>query len=206
MSADVFVQTSLYFLALINPASKVFLLSSVDPPYTRAELLKISMTATSVALVILLVLSAVGHVLLHEVFRVEIYSLQVAGGVVLFVIGLTAVRKGRFYEQDFHRATDISVVPLAAPLIAGPGTITAAISFASTQGLPTTALSLTVALIVNFVVMLLSLWIGRILERLHAFGPLIRITGLIVTAVAVQMTLSGLADWLVTVQLPAATS
>lgn len=206
MSADVFVQTSLYFLALINPASKVFLLSSVDPPYTRAELLKISMTATSVALVILLVLSGIGHVLLHEVFRVEIYSLQVAGGVVLFIIGLTAVRKGRFYEQDFHRATDISIVPLAAPLIAGPGTITAAISFASTQGLPITALSLTVALIVNFGVMLLSLWIGRILERLHAFGPLIRITGLIVTAVAVQMTLSGLAEWLASVQLPAATS
>lgn len=202
MSVDVFVQTSLYFLALINPASKVFLLSSMDPPYTRAELLKVSLTATSVALVILLVLSGVGHVLLHEVFRVEMYSLQVAGGIVLFLIGLTAVRKGRFYEQDFHKATDISIVPLAAPLIAGPGTITAAISFASTHGLTITALSLTTALVVNFVVMLLSVWIGRILERLHAFGPLIRITGLIVTAVAVQMTLSGLAEWLGVVLAP----
>ena len=55
---------------------------------------------------------------------------------------------------------------------------------------------MTTALVGNFVVMLLSVWIGRILERLHAFGPLIRITGLIVTAVAVQMTLSGLAEWL----------
>lgn len=196
MDVDVFVQTSLYFLALINPPSKVFLLSSMDPPYSRAELLKVSVTATSVALVILLVLSGIGHFLLHEVFRVEMYSLQVAGGIVLFIIGLTAVRKGRFYEQDFHGATDISIVPLAAPLIAGPGTITAAISFAATQGIAVTMISLAVALAVNFLVMLMSLWIGRILERLHAFGPLIRITGLIVTAVAVQMTLSGLSQWL----------
>ncbi len=203
MSAEAFVQTSLYFLALINPPSKVFLLSSMDPPYSRAELLKVSVTASSVALVILLVLSGIGHFLLHEVFRVEIYSLQVAGGVILFIIGLTAVRKGRFYEQDFHRATDISIVPLAAPLIAGPGTITAAISFAATQGIAITMISLTVALAVNFLVMLMSLWIGRILERLHAFGPLIRITGLIVTAVAVQMTLSGLSQWLGPILSPA---
>jgi small neutral amino acid transporter SnatA (MarC family) len=51
--------------------------------------------------------------------------------------------------------------------------------------------------------MLMSLWIGRILERLHAFGPLIRITGLIVTAVAVQMTLSGLSQWLGPILSPA---
>jgi len=205
MSAEAFVQTSLYFLALINPPSKVFLLSSMDPPYSRAELLKVSVTASSVALVILLLLSGIGHFILHEVFRVEIYSLQVAGGIVLFIIGLTAVRKGRFYEQDFHGATDISIVPLAAPLIAGPGTITAAISFAATQGVAITALSLTAALAVNFLVMLMSVWIGRILERLHAFGPLIRITGLIVTAVAVQMTLSGLSQWLGPILSPAPT-
>jgi len=205
MSAEAFVQTSLYFLALINPPSKVFLLSSMDPPYSRAELLKVSVTASSVALVILLLLSGIGHFILHEVFRVEIYSLQVAGGIVLFIIGLTAVRKGRFYEQDFHGATDISIVPLAAPLIAGPGTITAAISFAATQGMAITMVSLTVALAVNFLVMLMSVWIGRILERLHAFGPLIRITGLIVTAVAVQMTLSGLSQWLGPILSPAST-
>lgn len=205
MSAEAFVQTSLYFLALINPPSKVFLLSSMDPPYSRAELLKVSVTASSVALVILLLLSGIGHFILHEVFRVEIYSLQVAGGIVLFIIGLTAVRKGRFYEQDFHGATDISIVPLAAPLIAGPGTITAAISFAATQGMAITMVSLTVALAVNFLVMLMSVWIGRILERLHAFGPLIRITGLIVTAVAVQMTLSGLSQWLGPILSPAPT-
>lgn len=134
MNIDTFVQTSLYFLALINPASKVLILSSMQPPYSREELLKVSTRATFVALLILLLLSVIGHFLLKTIFQVEIYSLQVAGGIILFFIGLTAVRKGCFYEQNLQGSSlDISIVPLAAPLIAGPGTITAAISFPSTH-------------------------------------------------------------------------
>jgi multiple antibiotic resistance protein len=197
MTFDALLQTSLYFLALINPASKIFILSSMDPPFSSADLRRVSTKATSVAMVILLMVSTIGHFLLHWVFRVEIYSLQVAGGVVLFIIGLTAVRKGRFYEQDFHNVTtDISIVPLGAPLIAGPGTITAAISFASTHGISITIVSLAMALVVNFCFMLSSVWIGKALTRFNVFGPLIRITGLIVTAVAVQMVLTGLSQWL----------
>ena len=100
--------------------------------------------------------------------------------------------------QDNH--TDISIVPLAAPLIAGPGTITAAIAFASNYGETITMLSLTLAVFVNFLFMLGSRGIGRVLERLSATGPLIRITGLVVAAVAVQMVLGGLGEWLVTVK------
>ncbi len=197
MSIDTFVQTSLYFLALINPASKVLILSSIQPPYSKRELLKVSTRATFAALLILLSLSVIGYFLLKKIFQVEIYSLQVAGGIILFIIGLTAVRKGRFYEQDPQAPSmDISIVPLAAPLIAGPGTITAAISFSSTHGVSITILSLTTAIMINFVVMLSSLWIGKTLERFRVFGPLIRIAGLIVAAVAVQMVLTGISQWL----------
>jgi multiple antibiotic resistance protein len=171
MDFDILVQTSLYFLALINPASKVFILSSVRPPYSRRELLKISSKASFVALVILLVLSAVGHYVLKFVFQVEIYSLRIAGGAVLFIIGLTAVRKGRFYERNAsEQADDISIVPLAAPLIAGPGTITGAISYSSTHDVPVTMLALTIAVFINFLIMLSSLGVGRVLEKFHAFG------------------------------------
>jgi multiple antibiotic resistance protein len=191
------IQTSLYFLALINPASKVFILSSVNPPYSKSELLKISAKSSFVALVILLVLTGLGIWILKSIFQVEIYSLKIAGGIVLFIVGLTAVRKGRFYEQNVQDAiSDISIVPLAAPLIAGPGTITGAISYSSAHGIPITMISLTIAVTVNFLIMLSSIWIGKTLEKLHVFEPLIRITGLIVAAVAVQMILGGLSDWI----------
>jgi len=190
-----FLETSLYFLALINPASKVLILSSAEPVYSGKQLFNISAKSTFIALSILLLLACAGYFVLKKVFHVEIYSLQVAGGIILFLIGLTAVRKGRFYEQDISGGEDISIVPLAAPLIAGPGTITAAISFSSTVGIEMTVLSLTVAVMANFVIMLMSLWLGKILKKLNLIGPLIRITGLVVAAVAVQMVLTGLAQW-----------
>ncbi len=196
MTIKLLLENSLYFIALINPASKVFLLSSMDPPYTWEELKAVSVKSTAVALLLLYSLTLVGSFILKVVFHVDIYSLRVAGGIVLFIIGLTAVRQGRFFEQTTQSPSDISIVPLAAPLIAGPGTITASIAFASENGTVVTLVAVTIAVMVNFAVMLGSRWIGRMLERFSIIGPLIRITGLIVAAVAVQMILVGLGEWL----------
>lgn len=195
------LENSLYFLALLNPASKILFLASKKPAFTARQIWHISYRSTIVALILLLVFCVVGQFLLEHIFHISIYSLKVAGGIVLFIIGFTAMRKGVFYQrdsgdEDHESIDDISIVPLAAPLIAGPGTITAAISFSAEYGLISTVLALTLAVLVNFVFMLFSLGINRVLEYLCITGPLIRITGLIVSAVAVQMIFDGSAEWL----------
>jgi multiple antibiotic resistance protein len=198
MELSQIIENTLYFLALINPASKVLFLASKQPAYSRRELISLSLRSTIVALSILVILTTIGNFLLLTIFHVEIYSLSVAGGIILFIIGLTAVRQGRFFEssKETEATSDVSVVPLAAPLIAGPGTMTAAISFASMHGTGVTLVCITLAVIINLVCMLLSTEINRALEKLNATGPMIRITGLIVTAVAMQMIFSGTATWL----------
>jgi multiple antibiotic resistance protein len=197
LSPSFLVANSLYFLALINPASKIFLLSSNVPPYSWRELRSISLRATAVAFVILAALGCGGSVLLDTVFQVQLYSLKVAGGIILFLVGLTAVRKGVFLDTEANEeAADISIVPMAAPLIAGPGTITGAISFNAMHGRCATIGCLSLALAINLLLMLCSLQIGRLLQKFHATGPLIRITGLIVAAVSVQMIFSGCETWL----------
>jgi multiple antibiotic resistance protein len=197
MSGLFIISSILYFLALINPASKVFLLCSIDPRPTRRELVQLALKSTLVAFLILLLVIAAGTPLLQYVFRVQLYSLKVAGGVVLFIVGLSAIQRGRFHESAQRgKPDDLSIVPLGAPLIAGPGTITAAISFSSEQGSGLAALAMTIALVINCVIMLVAFPIGRQLERIHATGPLVRITGLIVAAVAAQIVFDGLNDWL----------
>jgi len=199
MHWNILLESSIYFLALINPASKVLLLSSMDPPLSRKLIWEISVKATLAAFGILVLLAAFGHFLLSDLFRVEVYSLRISGGIILFLFGLKAVQQGRFYENDPHQArpAEMSIVPLGAPLIAGPGTITASIAYASEHGIATTLLALLFALLANLVLMLFSKSIGKLLERMHATGPLIRITGLIVSAVAVQMVCAGAGEWLV---------
>jgi len=195
------LENSLYFLALLNPASKIFFLASKKPAFSTNQLWKISLKSTLVAMALLLIFCVVGQFLLEKVFKIDLYSLKVAGGMVLFIIGYTAMRKGVFYQNDNDEKTevvedDISIVPLAAPLIAGPGTITAAISFSSEFGLASTLTALGLAVFINFLLMLCSLWINKVFEKLYITGPIVRITGLIVAAVAVQMIFNGTAEWL----------
>lgn len=119
---------------------------------------------------------------------------------MIFVIGWLAVREGRFFQKREHEMrqdfNELSVVPLAAPLIAGPGTITIVISYSALYGNLSCMISVAIALTVNFITMLFSQPISRLLHLLHLTGPLIRITGLIVAAVAVQMVLNGITEWL----------
>ena len=191
-------ENALYLLALLNPASKVMFLASCDPPLTRKQNFELTWKSSVAAMVILALVAAAGQFLLCRIFRVELYSLQITGGLVVFVIGWTAIQEGRFLQrknnelrQDF---TDLSLVPLAAPLIAGPGTIAAAISGTAEFGLLSTSLALSLAIGLNFIIMLFSPAINSCLGKVHALGPLIRLTGLIIAAVAVQMIITGLKE------------
>lgn len=198
MELSQIIENTIYFLALINPASKILYLAAKQPPYTRKELFSISIRSSFAALLILLILTSTGNFLLETIFHVEVYSLSVAGGIILFIIGLNAVRYGRFYEKKSLLQADenITIVPLAAPMIAGPGIMTAAISFASIHGVLITMICLIIAIFINLITMLFSSKIGNFLEKISATGAVIRITGLIVTAVAMQMIFNGCANWL----------
>lgn len=194
--ADI-VEWSIYFLAIINPASKLFLLASIDPPYTWKELWGISSRSSIAAFLILAFLAVMGKVLLVNLFHIDIYSLRIAGGMVLFLTGLRAVQAGRFYEkQDLVNIPDLSIVPLAAPLIAGPGAIAASISLTSTHGMKFSLLIIAISIVLNLLIMLSSLKVGKILDRVNAIGPIVRITGLIVISMAVQMVLAGVSEWM----------
>ena len=193
-------ENALYFLALLNPASKVMFLSTYEPALSRKQIFELSWKSSCAAFVLLMVFELVGIFVLKSIFRIELYALQITGGLVIFAIGWLAIREGRFFQrqekdlqQDFN---EISIVPLAAPLIAGPGTITIVISYSALYGNVSCAISVFAALLVNFIVMLFSQPISRLLHTLHLAGPLIRITGLVVAAVAIQMMLSGLSQWI----------
>ena len=207
------VENSLYLLALLNPASKVMFLATYQPALSVRQIRELAWKSSLAALVILIVLAGAGEIVLSKIFRVELYSLRITGGLVLFMIGWIAVREGRFVNKkdepqssskfsgtdetgQMPDITDVSLVPLAAPLIAGPGTIAASISGTAQHGWSFMALSLFLAIFINFLVMLFSGSINRVLVKLHLLGPLIRLTGLIISAVAVQMIIAGLKECL----------
>jgi multiple antibiotic resistance protein len=196
MAADSsLIDLTLYFIVLINPLSKVFILSAMTGRH-MSELRAVSMKSSMVALILLLLSAAAGNLILHNIFHVEVYALKVAGGLVIFYMGFKALTKGVFFEvKEKDSLEDMSIVPLASPLIAGPATITAAISLPLEYGFWVTATAIVIAVAVNLVIMRFSKHIGHFLIEHNVMGALIRITGLIVAAIAAQIFLSGLATW-----------
>ncbi len=187
---------TLYLLALINPISKVSVLAVLSTEARREDFRAVAAKSSLTAALILFGSMVFGDLLLRSVFNVQVHSLRLAGGAVLFWVGFNALRKGVFFEHDTHtRFADIAIVPLACPMIAGPATIAASIALRARYGIWVPALAMLLALAVNHVAMLFSRAIGGILTRFNLLGALIRITGLIVMALGVQMILDGIADW-----------
>ncbi|NLW50439.1 MAG: MarC family protein [Candidatus Brocadiaceae bacterium] len=183
----------LYLLALINPVSKISVIAASSWAGQPAEFRAIINKSSAVALAILFGTMLFGQFVFTQVFRVELHSLNVAGGIVVAWFGFNALRQGVFFEKAIEqRLSDMAIVPLACPLIAGPATIAASLTMTAAGDLRMPALAVLVALAVNHVIMLFSLPIAALLRGLNVLGALVRLTGLVVMTIGVQMVLNGL--------------
>jgi multiple antibiotic resistance protein len=135
--------------------------------------------------------------LLRNVFHVQLYAFKIAGGLVLLYRGFEALNKGVFFEFDEKmRLADISIVPLASPMIAGPAAISASLSFPVKYGLTIALISIVVSVLINLLIMLYAKVISAFLTKLNFMEASIRITGLIVATIGIQMVLDGITDYI----------
>jgi len=181
------------FIALVNPIQKVFVITSLQQQFDIKSTKIIAVKASITALIILLFFYLVGNIVLNYVFRIELYAFQITCGVVLFYNGLSGLQKGMFLKLERNMTIrDISAVPIAMPMIAGPATITAAVTFYADYGHVVTIISIVAALAVNLVFMLYANKIGSVLSKYNLMNPLVRIFGLIVATIGTQMVLNGI--------------
>ena len=189
---SIFVNVTLLLLALINPMSKIAVISVLPESATMEDVEKISLRSTLVAFGMLVLFAFAGNLILSEVFHVELYSFQMVGGFVVFFYGFMALRQGVFFEiSSQQKLQDLSIVPIASPLIAGPATITAVITLSAQHGLVLVIGALAAALILNLGAMLLARGISKPLIKFNLLGALIRIIGLFVASMGVSMILTG---------------
>lgn len=183
-------------LALVNPIQKVFVMTTLHAQFDESKTRFIATKATLTAFIVLLFFLLLGELVFSYVFHVELYAFQITSGIVLFYNGINGLQKGAFIRVDSAvNLKDITAVPIAIPMIAGPATITAAVTFPAHYGHTNTIVSMAVALGINYLFMYYSRPIGKILNRFNLMGPLVRIFGLIVATIGVQMMLNGIASF-----------
>ncbi len=189
-------------LALVNPVQKIFVITSLQNQFTDKDLKYLSLKASITAFIILILFLFLGQLIFNYVFHIQLYAFQATCGAVLFYNGITGLQKGVFLQVDQNvKLEDLSAVPIAMPMIAGPATITAAVTFPAHYGLEITTIAIFMALFVNLLFMLYSRPIGNLLTKYNFMNALIRITGLIVATIGVQMVFTGIANFITSLKI-----
>ncbi|HEY6722217.1 MAG TPA: MarC family protein [Burkholderiales bacterium] len=166
----------------------VSLLRQVDPK----RRVRVIVRECAIALAVLLIFAPFGSSLL-ELFGLSDRSLNLAGGVILFLIALRMIFRGP--EGIFGEAAsgEPFIVPLAIPSIAGPAAIATVVLLVSRapQRLTEWLLAVTVAIGVSLVVLVFAERISRWLSE-RVLAAFERLMGLLLTAIAVEMLLRGI--------------
>ncbi|HET7175646.1 MAG TPA: MarC family protein [Gammaproteobacteria bacterium] len=164
---------------------------------------RMAFKGTLLAAAILLMFAFIGDWLLNTL-GITLPAFKIAGGVLLFLIAIDMVfarqsggRSATGSEQEEARhKEDISVFPLAFPLIAGPGALTTVLLMVGeTRGQPLFFMALIgVLLVVLLLVLLCLLMAGGLMRLLGETGTNVmdRLFGVILAALAVQFVMDGL--------------
>ncbi len=127
MTFEDFVNFFFTLLVICNPISGLSFLLSLSQGRSAEEKHKIAITTGIAVIVVLLIVTFTGPLFL-EIFGISLGAFQVAGGFVIFLLALSMlraeqsrIRQTREDEKEATHKESIAVVPLAIPIIAGPG-------------------------------------------------------------------------------------
>ncbi len=139
--------------------------------------------------VILTIFVFLGNGILNA-FRISIESFRIAGGLILMLLGLQ-ILFGWESPAKMEPETDISVVPLATPLIAGPGMITSAVILSKQYGYVVTLIGIAANLALSLVLFRYAHLVLRLLGR-KGTVVFAKVMGLILVAIGVEFIRSAL--------------
>lgn len=202
MSFELFVSAFVSLFVVVDPFGTAAIFAVLAQGMDRRQQRWIALKAVLIALGILLLFSLVGRILL-EYMHISLPAFRVAGGLLLFVTAFRMIMG--FHDPDqlnsektaYKDRSDIAVFPLAIPMLAGPGVMTAVIMFSTEAHDVFSHAQVTVAIILVQIVGLFSLLGAAQLSRF--FGStgnsiIARIMGILLAAMAVQFMADGLTE------------
>ena len=199
---ELFGSVLVTFLVIIDPPGCAPIFSSLTRGTSAAHRRSMAIRSSLIAWAILMFFALLGKPMLHAL-GISLASFRIAGGIMLFFIAIDMVFERRTERREKRaesiegtpEAEDISVFPMAIPMISGPGSIASAMLWVSRADdalqIATVLAAITVVMLITMVTLLAAGPLMKLVgERLEAM--ITRILGVILAALAAQFVIDGL--------------
>jgi len=173
---------------IVDPFGNIPIFVSLTQNVPEIQRRKIFNTATIVGAALLLVFAFTGQEIL-TIFGLSIFSFEVAGGILLLIIAIRILISGSFHES-VESPESLGAVPIAIPLLVGPGAITTTIFNLQAYG---TEIAIIAVLVVLALTWIILRFMGDFYRVLGKTGSLViaRVMALLIAAIAIQYILTG---------------
>jgi multiple antibiotic resistance protein len=199
---ELFGSALVTFLVIIDPPGCAPIFASLTRGTSAAHRRAMAIRSTVIAWAILMFFALLGRPLLNGL-GISLASFRIAGGIMLFFIALDMVFERRTERREKRaeaiegtpEAEDISVFPMAIPMVTGPGSIASAMLWVSrAEGIGAVLVVIAAMTVVMLITLLTLLAAGPLMrligEKVEAM--ITRILGVILAALAAQFVIDGL--------------
>lgn len=196
-----FTSVFMGFFAIMNPIGNVPVFVGIVAPYDRAVKKKLALRSVIIAFAITTLFIIFGK-FIFEVFQITLPAFRITGGILVVMVGFhllngsnSPVQQPSEEGQDFKDEMRLAISPLAIPILAGPGTITAAMNAAGTHN---DVLGILGIVLVLALVCILTYFLFIAGDKLVKFlgdniiNVISRLMGLIIAVMGTQMVIVGI--------------
>ncbi|MGD0330785.1 MAG: MarC family protein [Nitrososphaeria archaeon] len=187
-------KAAIVLFIIVDPLGNIPVFMGLTEKMTELQRRKVFDVATLVGFILLLVFAFTGQEI-FLIFGISIYSFEIAGGILLLIISIRILFSGGFHE-NLESPASVGAVPIAIPLLVGPGAITTTILNLQAYGVIVTAMAVFIVLILTWAILRFT---GSIYRFLGKTGSLViaSVMSLFIAAIAVQYIIIGLEHFIV---------
>lgn len=161
-----YLEAILALFAIVDPVGNIPIFLHVSEHVPNGQSQKAFNTAVTVGVIILLIFSFAGNAIMEKVFHITLADLQLAGGILLLIIAIDHLIFGTLKRsvmvEGSLSAHEVGCVPLACPLLAGPGAMVTSLTTLESKG--------PLAAVVAIAAVFSLLWIiMRFIHPIHKF-------------------------------------
>lgn len=197
------IKFGITLLSIINPLGAIPVFLGFTKNHKNLNIKKVSYTTSIAVITTLLVSLFLGQTLLNF-FGISIASFTIGGGLLLFTMAFSMISAHQSNAKinteeirsfDFER--EIGIIPLAIPLLSGPGAISTSIIYSKGfSHLSHWVGAVIVILIIGFIIKLILSYADKIGDKLGQIGlnVMTRIMGLILLSMSIEMIAGGIKE------------